>query len=108
MYEKSAAFCKNGHIVSINVVDAQARTEWGEGPMDRPEEVQGFCGPCGAPVITACETCQRAIPTPDYLAGAKEPNAFCTGCGQPFPWATREQLIGKVRSYLDFERGAFR
>ena len=31
------------------------------------------------------------------------PMAFCETCGDPFPWATREQRLGKLWSIIDFE-----
>ena len=68
-----------------------------------PEHVPPFCGTCGAPVITACENCGAGIPNPNYLARQTEPNPFCVGCGEPFPWVTREQLIGKLYGLIDFE-----
>ena len=110
---KSAAICKSGHVVSIDVIDPPNRSEQPAGNQPAPEafsmdidwsvttprirEVQKFCGTCGAPVITACGSCGAGIPSPDF--------AFCVNCGEPFPWASREQLISKLESFLDFEDG---
>lgn len=51
--------------------------------------------------MTTCEQCGAAIPRPDVLAGARDPNSFCTGCGGPYPWATREDLIRMLRNLVD-------
>lgn len=118
MANRTAAVCLAGHFISGDVVNARNRLEdlsqTGSvgginsfGQRNRPiTEVQKFCGTCGAPVITACTGCDAQIPLPNYLGGAKGPNAFCIGRGQPFQWATRQQMLGKLRSYLEFEEGA--
>lgn len=121
MTAKSAAVCKRGHLISVSVVDAANRLVMETGatvaglsvwspdvpmsPRPRPgaTEVPRFCGDCAAPVITACGECGRPIPAPDLLAGVYEANVFCEGCGQPFPWASREQRIGALLNLLDFE-----
>jgi hypothetical protein len=41
----------------------------------------------------------------EHSCRGRNPNPFCTGCGQPFPWATRGERIVKLSSYLDFEDG---
>jgi hypothetical protein len=124
MATQTAAVCKRGHIVSSGVIDAARRLEQSEqgtvvstaaiwspdvpyrsAPRDPGNSVQGFCGTCGAPVITTCEGCGAAIPRPDVLGGVYEANPFCIGCGQPFPWATRKNRIAKIASFLDFEDG---
>jgi len=63
--------------------------------------VPPHCGSCGSKVITVCEECSAAIPVPDYLNNIDWPNPFCVGCGTPFPWATREQLIERLYSLID-------
>jgi hypothetical protein len=42
---------------------------------------------------------------PQFRAPNYETPSFCTHCGEPFPWATREQLIGRLYSLLDLEDG---
>ena len=117
----TVAVCKSGHIVSNNVVDALNRLEADEprSPQVRmfsPDllykqspanatRVQGFCGICGLQVLTVCEKCSASLLTPKYLAGEREPDAFCVQCGEPFPWATRQQQINKLQSLLDLESG---
>lgn len=117
----TVAVCKSGHIVSNDVVDALNRLETdGHGPprvrMFSPDvlhqqspanssKVQEFCGNCGLPVLTVCEKCSAPLPTPNYLAGEREPYAFCVQCGEPFPWATRQQQINKLKGLLDLESG---
>lgn len=121
MATKSAAVCKAGHIVSMSVLDAAARREEDDSPRPRSQvwspdvqftprgeptrAVNAFCGRCGAPVITTCDGCSAAIARPKVLEGEEGPNPFCVGCGQPFPWATRQERIQKLTSLLDFEDG---
>jgi hypothetical protein len=33
----------------------------------------------------------------------EEPDSFCWDCGEPYPWATREERIGKLYDEIDFE-----
>jgi len=117
----TVAVCKAGHILSDNIVDAGQRLETdGRGsptvrmyspnlyyrqPPAIVSKVQDFCGICGLPVMTVCENCSAALQKPDYPAGEFEPNSFCVQCGEPFPWATRQQQISKLQNLLDFEKG---
>jgi hypothetical protein len=104
------AVCKRGHAVSFAVLDPVNRRE---APIGREFDVMGypnpvavipnFCSTCGAPVITLCEGCNVPIPPPRYPY--TDTPVFCIACGDPYPWATREDLIGKLYSLLDFELG---
>lgn len=100
---RTAAVCKKGHVVSRDVIDPPKRlVSHGRGGGSA---VQGwFYGECGASVVTTCK-CGTAVPNPDIRRKQNDPNAFCIGCGEPFPWASREQLIGKLYGLLDFEEG---
>lgn len=72
--------CKNGHLIN--------------GLMEsNPEHNASFCMLCGLPALSQCEYCQTNI-RGDYHGSwvndeesydCIEP-AYCTGCGQPFPW----------------------
>jgi hypothetical protein len=31
------------------------------------------------------------------------PESFCWDCGKPYPWATREERIGKLYDEIDYE-----
>lgn len=116
----TSAICNSGHIVSNDVIDPINRRQEPEQrgrrlsysdssvrgigyPQPVGDPVSSFCGMCGAPVTTTCGNCSTPIPQINYLSGAREPNAFCTGCAKPFPWANRAQLIGQLRSQLNFE-----
>lgn len=121
MAEKTAAICRRGHEISNDVVNAQERLEEAQ-PGKRPQAmvlspdfsmprsptptkvVHANCGTCGAPVITTCDSCTTPIPRINHLGGNNqgEPNSFCVGCGQPYPWATREQRIGNLYNLIDF------
>lgn len=70
-----ASICTNGHVISK--YDANK---------------QNFCSHCGAPVISACRHCNRAIcglPDTDYaILGSRtyiRPD-YCDNCGKPYPW----------------------
>jgi hypothetical protein len=66
--------------------------------------VDAFCGDDGSDVLTFCEGCRRAIPRVNFLSDKREPNVFCVGCGNPYPWATREQLVDVLQDALDQQR----
>jgi hypothetical protein len=118
----TSAVCKRGHLKSTEVVDAINRYEQGAPRSTtgfyapgleltrgsgRPvyDEIGQFCDECGAPVLTVCEGCGRAITLPDINASVFGPPSFCKWCGIPFPWATREERIGQLYNLLDFEEG---
>jgi hypothetical protein len=95
----TAAVCRNGHLASLEVVDPTRRLERG-GPWGQ-DAIPAFCGKCGSAVVTQCETCGEPIPAPwdAFLL-----NAFCQGCGRPYPWASREQVAGKLRDLLPLDQ----
>jgi hypothetical protein len=33
----------------------------------------------------------------------ERPESFCWDCGKPYPWATREERIGKLYDEIDYE-----
>ncbi len=102
------AVCTNGDVVSHRVVDAGERLEspkqtWDEAlaAQEPRDALPNFCYDCGAPVLTKCAACDRAIPLPPVIL--PDTPAFCGSCGQPFPWASPEQLISKLYSLLETE-----
>ena len=114
----TSAVCEQGHIISDEVVDAKSRVlaaasrdpyVWSPDVPSRrggttPEMlVPHYCGSCGARVLTECPKCSTPLLSIKYLAGEREPYAFCSGCGEPFHWATREQVVSRIRNLLDLD-----
>jgi len=112
----TSAVCEQGHIISDDVVNSKSRTltaasrspqVWSPevrvtpGRITRERLAPEFCGICGAHVLTECPKCETALTSINYLTGEREPYAFCIGCGQPFHWATTEQVVTKLRYLLD-------
>jgi hypothetical protein len=72
----------------------------------------GFCAKCGAQVLPACPNCHkrlrgtvRTVTPPPGRPPAYEPHpwGFCDGCGEPYPWANREEIISQLQNILDQE-----
>lgn len=74
-----------------------------------------YCGRCGARVLQKCASCSAPI-LGEYRSGAQAssinlpesssynlPASFCWGCGKPYPWATREERVGKLYDEIDHE-----
>jgi hypothetical protein len=76
-----------------------------------PGKELGFCSKCGAQVLPACPTCgKRFRGTSRTVTPLRRPPAFdlhhwgfCDGCGDPYPWANREELISQLQNILDQE-----
>lgn len=112
-----AAVCTRGHVVTSAL---EPHSE---------DVVPSFCRRCGARVLTHCDDCQASVLgvvgtisrrlvyndeggsewATVVVAGVGSwrrrrrytPDPFCWSCGRPYPWATREQLIGKLHSLVD-------
>lgn len=99
----SRAVCKRGHVVDDNVIDLRFRL--GEQGSET-YELARFCGECGAPVVMTCESCTAPISSPSSYPSIAmlDPSPFCTVCGSPFPWATREQRTAQLVALLEHER----
>jgi hypothetical protein len=98
MSRYSAAVCMRGHYRDT-ILELRTR---------RGETVEAFCSKCGAPVITACPTCDAKIlgAYEGVVApGPEEPEKFCAFCGGPYPWADREALVMQLQNQLEFEPG---
>jgi hypothetical protein len=113
---KTAAICKSGHVVSMDVIDPANRVAGGvitqvfspdipSGGRQSGSTLPRFCGKCGLPVLTTCSACGSPISNHNLNAGEREPLSFCTGCGIPQPWATREERILRLIGLLDSEEG---
>lgn len=77
-YYDVAQICTNGHVVN-----AMAR--------EVPQRNQKHCSECGAPTISACQSCGMAIRGYYHVPGVfggyhyTKPG-YCNNCGQPYPW----------------------
>jgi hypothetical protein len=74
-----------------------------------PGDDLGFCGKCGAEVLSACPSCGtrlRGIEWSMTPPPGRKPTyeiyewSFCDGCGSPYPWAGREELISHLINLL--------
>ena|SRR5215469_4871938 len=89
---RAALVCTRGHTKHFGV----------EG---HPGDPLGFCQTCGAPVICACPSCGVRVRgldfVPGYLNVHYEPPKFCDGCGEPMPWAGRQERFYQLENILD-------
>jgi len=93
------AICENGHLVSFSVVTASVRTHLFEDgrvdimgmPVATVELLPNFCRDCGGEVLAEAASCSHAIPQNSHPQDALP--SFCESCGEPYPWASREQPI---------------
>lgn len=72
----------------------------------------GFCATCGANLLSACPSCGKRLrgtsrtvtPRPGRSPAYETYRwGFCDGCGEPYPWANREELISQLQNILDQE-----
>src|SRR5271154_2574219 len=88
----AASICRRGHVQNDALSDISAGSS-------------GYCGECGAKIIAQCSGCGTRIRGADRgMAGAMNnyiPPRFCDGCGEPLPWATREDCIFQLENILD-------
>jgi hypothetical protein len=70
----------------------------------------GFCARCGAQVLPASTHCGKRLrgtsrtvtPRPGQAPTYKIHEwGFCDGCGEPYHWANREELISQLQNILD-------
>lgn len=60
-----------------------------------------FCDRCGAAIYSACPSCEAPFPSGVlHFTESEYPRAFCRGCGQPLPWATREDIVAHIENVL--------
>jgi hypothetical protein len=80
-----AQVCLNGHGIN-----AHSKGE--------PENNKKFCGKCGQATIDACPKCKGTIRGyPPNVGGVFTPPAYCTNCGEPFPWTSE-----KINAAIEF------
>jgi hypothetical protein len=116
-YRYRAAVCRNGHVINRGLDPAPQATMPGppafvEGSASidpyapPPLILPRFCGECGAPVLQTCPSCDALIPG-EYRALRPRsfvmPDSFCWECGEPYPWATREERVVKLYDRIDHE-----
>ncbi len=98
----TAQVCVNGHVINSMSVSS-------------PQHNSVFCGACGAPTITACQSCKTPIKghyhIPGFLGGfGYSPPSFCHNCGNPYPWVegrlrAAQELTQELDTLSPEERG---
>jgi hypothetical protein len=72
-----------------------------------PRVLPRHCGRCGVRVLQTCPSCDAFILGAVVLYSdyddLERPESFCWDCGKPYPWATREERIGKLYDEIDHE-----
>jgi Uncharacterized protein conserved in bacteria (DUF2321) len=112
-----AAVCRSGHVIAQDLDrppppprKASEPPGWVEGSLSvgssEPRVLPPYCGRCGRPVLRTCPSCDAfilgaylSLPSSDLNL----PESFCWECGKPYPWATREERIGKLYDEIDHE-----
>lgn len=81
------------------------RGHWATTILENRQFINHRCTQCGAPVITACPSCNARLlgAHPGVIAARQKPDKFCGHCGSAMPWATREDLVLELRNKLEFE-----
>jgi hypothetical protein len=101
-----AQVCLNGHL--INGASVQY-----------PNHNEKFCGKCGEPTVTNCETCKSPIRGiyhhngPVLSEGLCRASNFCHQCGKSYPWAVRglqaaKELADEMEELEPNERDALK
>jgi hypothetical protein len=90
---RAALMCSRGHVVTYRATD------------EPPEDSLGYCASCGAPVLGRCPSCRIRIRGLDFVPGhmniTYELPKFCDSCGEPFPWAGRQERFYQLQNILD-------
>jgi hypothetical protein len=96
---RAATVCRRGHEPS-------------NGNEAYPAGDLGFCAKCGSGVLSGCLHCGKRIRgvsreitlgTRRPVTYAKHEFGFCDGCGEPYPWPTRQDLVYQLLNLLDEE-----
>jgi hypothetical protein len=90
---RSAAICKRGHVETSSV-------------ELRSDNIKPRCDKCGALILTACPSCSKPIQgARTVVFGVYSPPEFCTHCGVPMPWASRQARLYELENILDEQEG---
>jgi Uncharacterized protein conserved in bacteria (DUF2321) len=114
-----AAVCRSGHVIAQDLdpppppprvalgppgyVEGSSSVGSSEPP---PRVLPRHCGRCGRPILQTCPSCEAFILGASISlgpAGFNLPESFCWDCGEPYPWATRKERIGKLYDQIDHE-----
>jgi hypothetical protein len=116
-----AAVCRNGHVINDELQPpTPPRPPGPPGFVEHSSSlgspaptlplpgVPRHCGQCGAPVLQRCGSCGALLlgtvrfipPLPSRM---EEPDSFCWDCGEPYPWAGREERVVKLFDRIDHE-----
>jgi hypothetical protein len=115
-----AAVCRSGHIIKDHLDPPPQPPPPSMGPpgfvegsggigasTPEPARVPPRCGRCGARVLQTCRSCDAPLLGAVRLYMQWVPmerlESFCWECGEPYPWATREERIGKLYDLVDNE-----
>lgn len=110
-----AAVCRNGHVIKDDLPRPAPPPSPGMGLIESggsgspppPPTVPRHCGRCGARVLQVCRSCDAPILGAVALymqsVSLERPESFCWECGQPYPWATREERVGQLYDLVDDE-----
>ncbi len=94
-----AQICLNGHLIN-------------EASVGYPDSNQEFCSKCGVKTIRVCQSCSARIRgafRDSYIPENYVIPAFCSACGQPFPWTsakiqTAHELAQELENISDEEK----
>ena len=95
---RAAVVCARGHVITA-VLDVVP------GPLGT---VYGYCDKDGTALLARCVTCAIRIKgdrPPNRLAtyAAYELPSFCDCCGEPHPWASREDRLTRLQHIASTE-----
>ncbi len=89
----SAAICRRGHVETMRI-------------ELNSQKIKAHCEKCGAPILTSCPNCEKAIQgAPTGLMGNYPKPDFCTYCASPFPWVSRQARLYQLENLLDGQEG---
>jgi hypothetical protein len=115
-----AAVCRNGHVIKddlepppppprpVSTPPSFVEGSASVGPSPPPPTLPRYCGRCGALVLQACTVCDALLlgavrlPLGNWET-LDRPDSFCWACGEAYPWATREEYVGKLFDMLDHD-----
>ena len=89
----SAAICRRGHVETMRI-------------ELKNQKIKAHCEKCGTLILTSCPSCEKAIQgAPTGAMGSYPKPDFCTYCGSPFPWVSRQARLYQLQNLLDGQEG---